>query len=1168
MKCRIFMAAALLLSMPLAAQEMDAGGLLGEEDVQIKDLLPKSRKAADLKWKIPNNCDSFGFTMKLVNPGIVKIFFETKGSKKIPPLTIRPSAQTLKRDKSEAELFGKASVEISQPDDTFQNHVLQFSCPAFRADRFVMPCFSRYKPEDVNKNIARWEETFPNALTCVTHLEFRPGARGIRCYADGLYMGEIPAGGSLQNVRVTGGAGAVITNAKPFADKYSTPDFEAVNIAYAANPGAMKESEPSLGTGFRLVEGVPMFVSGGAGSSDLSLVRGLRGMYFAAEVDFYMSRTSWERHESTQQWSIPNGMYHKVCILFALDPDPGKDRAFSFRLGRFTEGGRGHTSWAYTDVFLPDAGKPMPENIREVGKVRLRDKEIPLYLGIFPIDAGNIVHVVTNDVNAGQRRRDYLDFDIMGRRCRPGAYNDPSHRPDGTKKSAVNVFGITFCKAGAAMHLEQKEPGNIFFNDEKPETAFRLRAERPGHYTFSWRILDTDGTTELRKGSEQFDIEKAGEEKTVSLDLAEKDLGHYRFDVSLARDGEELFTHRGSFALLGPDTRRASCLESPFGSWYTPWHGGVKDPDIYLKIFRKAGIRRPCGLNPFDRNGTLLPGLLEKYKQYNVTLNQFGWATPPDKEKNPAEFDEFMHKTHDPYIQAFPDTKYALVFHESFGDPWVPERFGEKGSPTDNDRKFAKTATDVAEWFRKNHPDIKLVYGNNTSSSALTAALLRCGFKEEYLDFIGIETPGQGCIPERIWQGGTQGCFIARETAKAWGVQAKITGCFEFSARPARLFENTRIQAAYFIRDALIGLAYGFETLGLSGLNQSDNWYNQTIWGGGGALCGISPMLYPNPMLTAYASLTRALDRIEFRPVSRNTDNLSCYALEFTRKEGGFVYALWVPRGTSEVRFDFPQEIQATHIEFLGKTGTLSGKTLNLTASEYPQYLISPVKADAVKHIRTNTPEPPKDWKPEAVFNKLADIRMIPAPCSLEQLDIGLRPGTFEVREVNDPEKGACLEIELIRKGTVPDIVPEYTRIELKKPIVLAGTPDELGLWIKGDASWGKIGFEIQDARGLRFRNEGSWVDFAAKSYINFKGWYFMTYPVAGQGIRPRRSQSLGGEWPGEGPRPMVYPLKLLGLHVTLRRKMLNPAVMTETPCVIRIGGFGGISNPEYQPAK
>ena len=63
----------------LNAQTMDYDLLWEEEPatIPVKDLLPKSRKAADLSYSVPSDCDSFGFDLTLNNAGgELKIQFE------------------------------------------------------------------------------------------------------------------------------------------------------------------------------------------------------------------------------------------------------------------------------------------------------------------------------------------------------------------------------------------------------------------------------------------------------------------------------------------------------------------------------------------------------------------------------------------------------------------------------------------------------------------------------------------------------------------------------------------------------------------------------------------------------------------------------------------------------------------------------------------------------------------------------------------------------------------------------------------------------------------------------------------------------------------------------------------------------------------------------------
>lgn len=968
----VLAAICLSASVSLTAQGLDDadGADLFAEPAEAKNEPVFVNKAPAKKMvKLPPDCDSFGFELALSNPSAVKVQIETAGDKYKKSFTVSPGEQILMYEADAKK------GEMALPPETFKNHVMNMKFPDFKIDYYAFPNFTRYKSDAVNKNMVKWDAEIPNALKRKLRVDLRPAKTGIAVYLDGTYAGIMKGSSRLKSVNITGGEGPEITHMKPYVNEQSTPDYEAVDFPRIANPGVMKSATLSIKPGFTKINGIPMYVADGAHSSDLSLVKGLKGMNFTAEIDYYMERTAWERLPECQQGSVPNGYYTEAYVLFALDPDPKKDRSFSFRFGRFSRWGRVN-GWAYTDVFLPKKDSDFPANVKKVGTVQLNGKELPLYFGTFPIDIGVTADIITHDVQT-ERRCDYLDYEFMGRRSLPGAYGDPSHRPDEKKPSAVNLFGVTFKKAGIFLDFVQKEPGNIFYNDEVPETTVVVKSEKPGDYTITWRIMDSFSRKELKTGSETMSFTKAGEEKRLTVPLSQPDVGHYFLDFDVIIDGKKAFTHHAAFALLGKDTRLAEPTESPFGSWWTGAHLGIRDPEVVMRIFHKAGIRRPCGLHVLmDSKGNLSPENQARMKKYKMILNQFGWPSPPAKDADPKAYDTFMHANYDPLVKAFPDTKYALIFHESFGDPQVPESYGEKAEATDKDKKYAKTAADAAEWLRAHYPDIKLCYGNNTSSSALTAALLRSGYNKDLIDFIGSETPGQGCIPERIWQGGTQGIWFSQEVGRTWGVDLKVTGCFEYSARPDRMFVRPHDQAAYYMRDALIGLGYGFETLGISGLNDAGNWYTQTIWGSG-SLCKKAPFLYPKPMLAAYAAMTRALDRIKFNPVSRDTGNLSCYALEFERKCGDAAYALWVPKGESEVVFEFPENVDGELIGFLGKTSRISGKTIRLTASIYPQYLVVPKKADAVKHVKTISPEPGKNYTPAIKFENMADITVV-----------------------------------------------------------------------------------------------------------------------------------------------------------------------------------------------
>ena len=105
----------------------------------------------------------------------------------------------------------------------------------------------------------------------------------------------------------------------------------------------------------------------------------------------------------------------------------------------------------------------------------------------------------------------------------------------------------------------------------------------------------------------------------------------------------------------------------------------------------------------------------------------------PDHIRNDeAKMLERIEKRYQPMYDRYPEVKDVLIFHESYGDITPPEIFGVKKQLTPQEKKrdlsFARVAEVLARWHRKKHPDVKLVFGNQTSSTAIVAALLRSGF--------------------------------------------------------------------------------------------------------------------------------------------------------------------------------------------------------------------------------------------------------------------------------------------------------------------------------------------------------------------------------------------------------------------------------------------------------
>ena len=176
------------------------------------------------------------------------------------------------------------------------------------------------------------------------------------------------------------------------------------------------------------------------------------------------------------------------------------------------------------------------------------------------------------------------------------------------------------------------------------------------------------------------------------------------------------------------------------------------------------------------------------------------------------------------------------------------------------------------------------------------------------------------------------------------------------------------------------------------------------------------------------------------------------------------------------MEFEFPADTAVTQVEFYGRQHSLktNGKRLIITAASAVNYIISPI---AVTKLTAGTQRAFPNHQPPAgtqVINHMDDLAQWQLVPDAQTITTPLRrPGKFDIRQVKDTEKGACLELELKREGEVPHVVGEYIALRLKQPLPMSGKPHTVGAWVKGDSSWGHIFWEIEDAKGERWRSSG-----------------------------------------------------------------------------------------------
>ncbi len=1027
--------------------------------------------------------------------------------------------------------------------------------------RHVRPRLQRYTDAQQQELLARWG-TLPEASAHLLIFEARQEADGISLYVDDQYVGFRATSGRLRGLTVhlppKEGSEFELEHKLEVERSYSPahdPRYLALPIGAIAKPGPMREAELSLPAGHRQLRDIPMVVGSGEQSVDVGVVKQMKGSW-ALECDEHLARTALDGMPETAHFAVPQATYSRAWVLCAVDDDPKRDPILTARLTRFARSGRGGAI-SDTTVVLPRGDEEAGEGITQVGTVRYSGREVPLYLVEFMLKPGDILDLLAmnGDPNSPMTTQPYLDFEFLGKLGGIGAQWDSRHKPDKRSISAVQLFGVTLERSPVGLTLASSQPGNIYHDDELPQMTATLTSLRPGAATLAWRITDSAGR-ELLAERRAATFAAAGEEKSFTMPLAMPRNGWYGVELIVRDEADrEMIRHQAAFALLGPNTRQAG-YESPYGTWwFSGAHYGAGDNAIAGPMLFKAGLRKTTFA--WTKYGEA------EMADWAITQNQISWRSAPRDRENPeAAYDEAERIVRE-QLERFPHCNSADILHESFAHYVPRELLDEKQVDTPEDeakgREIVAMATFAATFYRERFPNLKLLVGNTSSSASIIAALLRYGFDPAFIDYIGVESPGQTCIPEKLWEGGTQGIWLAREAARKFGHDLPVTGCYEFTARTERTL-GPRRQAAWIARDMLLCHAYGFDHINPAILHDAGNAYYNTLWGAGG-LCQRYPLLYPKPSYVAVATLTRLLDRVG-QPKRIDTGSTTVYALEFPRADGMTVQVLWTALGDATLELTYPQAVQLTQVGCYGDERSVPATaSLEVVAGPEPVYLVGalPLASIAIAE-RHFTPPPPSFTVAEGM--KEIDAWELVEDSTLNNMEkrgLPLRtPGSFDLTQVEDDERGPCLQLALRREGSVADIVSEYTVLRLKSPLPVDDRPATVGVWVRGDSGWGKIVFEIVDAAGTSWRTEGIYHDWPGDLSICHDGWRFVSFPI--DGASEELNITPGRRWnpiPPAKSAAIQFPIQLSGIAIILNRRALDLTDMRDVPASIRLQDLG-----------
>lgn len=1066
-------------------------------------------------------------------------------------------------------------------------------------DQWVRPMMSKFQcpgrivPAGVD--VLRDWDLLPPASRHPLALDLVRSGDRVQLWLDGSYA--MP----LKPPRLEKGAPvpAVVSAAIRFdaGVRYAVREFKKADAStftqldFAAYPRAKRFADAQLvgvKPGETTIGGYPMTVARPLDSADVAICHEGMGNW-AMEVEEYHCRKPLDGYPSAVHYRLPSAPYGRAGVLFALDPDPEKEAILSMNIGVYSPRGSG-SNMASTRSY--DFSKGVPDWCRKVGEVKCGDKTVPLYFGDFELGLGPVVDILD--------QFDFVDFDVFGRAGENLQQLDNRTKPHPRSTSAFNLFGCTLQLAPYSFSVVEKTAGNVFTEDEKGrQMTLRTKAYVPNaRGTIRWTIRDVDGN-DVAADSRKVAFAEVGETKDVVIDFGDgTPRGHYTCDIEVLNgDGAAIFAHQARFAILPDAHRMLSARESPYATWWFCDHGSPGDEMLGFPVITKAGIRKSSWRIP-TREETAKWGVIPvgytyapsmRFLEKDAKTGKWQFKSKVVREKDPNDPKKTVERTisgEEDFVESVRRTirdrdgwaDHLMVWHESAPGIGVPEELlGLPVPPLEPWReKQAAYVNEIGRIARKYFPQLKIQIGNTSCSMGAATWPFRAGVNPDYYDCIGLEVPSQIVPPERRVESGILGMLASQDVASRYAKRkVALNGAWEFIYRGSRDM-GEELQAEWYTRDVLICLAHDFFLISPGILFDCSTGYHNTYSGGNGLLLR-GPTVYPKRAYVAYAVATKVLDGVKFVR-SLDTGSSTVYALEYKRMDGKTVTALWSARG--EVDFDVAQAGKgALQTEMYGRETRLKDGVVRVRAGGRPVYLTSDQPLAGVKIVgRAFAADEALAAKAEVAspLDSAAGVTVAPdddIASRGHQFFPVMRPGAFTVKEVDDEKTGKCLEValDLDRDKDLSPYYTEFTTLRFEKPIPLAGTPDLVGLRVKGDSNWGQVRFEITDAKGEVFKNRTTgpgWgcdvMDWPGNLAVNFDGWGYVYTALRKTDLIPTHSPGyVIDQWMSCGGDKVIdYPVSVSAITIGINRYQtsLFEFLKNPGPARVRIKDLGGVS--------
>ncbi len=984
----------------------------------------------------------------------------------------------------------------------------------------------------------------------------RVDADAYRFFANGAFIQALPReegdrpGISFPAMLMKGGEIAV----HPVDDRW-----EMVDISERANAGGFGKRRAPAG-GQITVDGVPFLLSRSrAGNDAVDLYQSrfahARRLGFRPNACYTRWQTPLAKLPLRFSFRVPGGEYDALHVLCASDNRRDAVPRFTAQFYRLRGGFSG-------------SGRPM--NFAS---------------GNVPVSTNGSVYVVTLPLS-GDLRTEFgpesaLNLELTKEVSLFKVYPDPYYfsMHGAGLPSSVRVLAVTLHRPEVKVAFDPDEDANVFTEGQDISYAATLAntTDAPRDEKLVFAATSWDGQKTVRQ--EKSVTLAPGESKEVKFAFRPERFGWHA--VSLEAAGRT-FNHSAAYLKARDHTPRPFEHQGlRFGTWQ------MFESPLRATFLGKAGFDTTEGKRREISLGGPLADIWEKYgyTQFAVPGNMRATSAiiPGDSfETNVVRFTKAWGGSR-MGAPGSENWKYTRVLSEpggiGTGNACSPEYYGEQTNAFDYARLEGpekKRYEDYKERIRiavhvqnELYPNTKRLVPNG--SWTFLIPFLQDPEMRDLFDGVKCDFQYYNHIPEeQMHQTAVHSFWYFHNAWKKYIPNKKPTlilgeGPDIFPVIPGA--STPEEDAALRVRDSIHLAGYG--------INFQLSWGTDPISIGefhcnGGLISG-AHALNPNVGYCAMATWTRLTRDATLENYSR-VGSTSAYCANFRNHRTGKLFrAIWTVRGKRGFVFQCkPGDL--TVIDPMDNEIKASadpdGKAV-VTVGQMPYFVFG-----------SDNFEPTVSAQPDHSDDVLAPISVALGPIAesfkeqaADDDDLYVNAASFSIKRfaaamdiiaTNDAVHGPVLSVSLPKQEIDRMVMPYYTCLHLKKPVMIPGKASAIRLDVKAASDWGRVVFVLKDASGRRYYSCGqkdNWNvdDMRCQSYFNFDGWRRLRVELPSNAPWDLFRESGFSTWGSDDPRaPVMLPLSIEKLFVERRHGVMygNDFVRIEKETPVLLGAL------------